>query len=48
MLPQKYVKSADLQPTDKPLQIWNGTELVVLGKCPMNLRNPKNEKKVDL
>ena len=48
MLPQKYVKSADLQPTDKPLHMWNGTELIPLGKCHTYLNNLKIRKKYSI
>lgn len=42
---QKYVYNICLQPSTTRLKIWNGIELVFIGKCRIVLHYSKNMKK---
>ena len=45
VLPKKYLKTRELQPTSKVLQMWNKTEIRPVGAVRKNIRNPRNGKK---
>lgn len=48
VIPQKYVRDADLQLPTKKLQMWNGSELESLSKCRIALHSPKYTKNIRL
>ena len=45
VLPKKDLKTRDLQPTSKVLQMWNKTEIRPVGTVRKSIRNPGNCKK---
>lgn len=45
VLPAKYVKSKEIKPTKRVLQMWNKLELKPEGVTCITIRNPKNNKK---
>ena len=48
ILPEKYVKGADLKPTTKRLRMWNNSEVSPLGTTRIVLKNPENHRKYSI
>ena len=48
VVPLRVVRGIELLPTDTTLEMWNGATAQPVGKCRLNIRNPKNQKKYNI
>ena len=48
VVPLHVVRNIELLPTDTTLEMWNGANTQPVGKCRLNIRNPKKRKKYNI